>query len=611
MKSANARTSANGRRPAQRKPDLVPPSTERLERSILGGIADDPSLYGVAADLGLRPEHLSLSAHRTIFACMTNVAEQGDQVELPAIIRELERQGKLEAVGDVPYVSGLSDGVVASRSSLERDINLLLERQALRDFCRAAEELFEHGSQSRTKIGDFVNAAKRKLLALEATMDGRRHLRKTLGVLDGGALLNQIGAFIDHYVLLKPAQRDVLSLWVMHTHAFAAADATPYIAVISAEKRSGKTRLLEVAAQLVANPWLTARVSAAVLARKIEDNGPTLLLDESDTAFHSDKEYAEALRGILNSGHRRGGVTSLCVGKGAEITFKDFPTFGPKMIAGIGQLPDTVSDRSIPIQLRRKAPGEGRVERFRFRAVEAQAKPLRDAVASWANAKLPDLCDCRPILPEALNDRQQDGAEPLLAIADLAGDTWPERARAALIEVFGGSVPDDSVRVRLLADVLTVFEETGVARLSSEDLKNALLKMETSPRAEWNHGKPLTPTSLARLLKPFEIFPKTLRIGTATPKGYELSFFTDSWKRYLPNASLCTLMSPSQPQHPPQGSIHEGEAHVSNPQHAGGVAVSKHSDSPIFTGLVAAVVSQSAGTAREDVRGKRRVVEEL
>jgi len=38
---------------------------------------------------------------------------------------------------------------------------------------------------------------------------------------------------------------------------------------------------------------------------------PTLLLDESDAAFARDKEYSEALRAVLNSGHSRGGVASM------------------------------------------------------------------------------------------------------------------------------------------------------------------------------------------------------------------------------------------------------------------------------------------------------------
>ena len=90
---------------------------------------------------------------------------------------------------------------------------------------------------------------------------------------------------------------------------------------------------------IVARPWLTARTSAAALVRKVDADRPTLLLDESDAAFGAEKEYAEALRGILNSGYKRSGRASLCVGKGADLSVKDFSTFCPKAIAGIGRLP--------------------------------------------------------------------------------------------------------------------------------------------------------------------------------------------------------------------------------------------------------------------------------
>jgi hypothetical protein len=98
-------------------------------------------------------------------------------------------------------------------------------------------------------------------------------------------LLTEIARFLCRYVVLTSPQADALALFVAHTHAFEAAEATPYIAITSAEKRSGKTRLLEVLETLVARPWLTGRVTAAVLARKVDAECPTLLLDESDAAF--------------------------------------------------------------------------------------------------------------------------------------------------------------------------------------------------------------------------------------------------------------------------------------------------------------------------------------
>ena len=140
-------------------------------------------------------------------------------------------------------------------------------------------------------------------------------------------------------------------MWAAHTHALDASRVTPYLAISSAEAGSGKTLLLEALAMIVPRPWLTGRTTAAVLPRKVEKVCPMLLLDESDTAFRGDKDYAAALHGILNSGYKRSGTTTLCVGQGANIDFRDFSTFSPKAFAGIAKLPDTIRTRSFPIRL--------------------------------------------------------------------------------------------------------------------------------------------------------------------------------------------------------------------------------------------------------------------
>jgi hypothetical protein len=408
--------------------------------------------------------------------------------------------------------------------------------------------------------------------------------------LDGGEILQEIVSMIRRFVGVSGAQADAIALWTLHTHGIAAADATPYLAITSAEKQSGKTRLLELLALLVSKPWLTGRVTAACLVRKIDAQGPTLLLDESDAAFNSDKEYAEALRGVLNTGHRRGGQASCCVGQGSGITFRDFQTFCPKAIAGIGKLPDTVADRSIPIRLKRKAPGEP-VERFRRRTVEGGAKPVRERAAIWAGARGNALRELRPELPDALSDRQQDGCEPLLALADAAGGEWPARARAAVMEILGGAAAEDqSTGVRLLADIRDIFEVTGSDKLRSQELKNSLVEIETSPWGESNRGKPITEIGLSRLLKPYEISPRTIRLKSGTFKGYLKESLADAWSRYLPPV---VLNSGYDPSHPSQVSAFARGTQVFDPQPKPHVTAQKSDGSPIDMPLVTFVSVQA------------------
>lgn len=370
--------------------------------------------------------------------------------------------------------------------------------------------------------------------------------------VDGSTVLDEVFGYIGRFVSLSESQARVVALWVCHTYAFSAAIATPYLAITSAEKQSGKTRLLEVLDTLVLNPWLTGKVTAAVLIRKVDAEHPTLLLDESDAAFGGDKEYSEALRGVLNTGHRRGGKASCCAGQGASISYRDFSTFCPKAIAGIGKLPDTVADRAIPIRLKRAAPGEN-VERFRLRDINSDAARLREQIEAWCTTVAEQLNAARPDLPDALSDRQQDGAEPLLAIADVAGGEWPQLARVAVIQLCAEALAsDDSIGKLLLTDIRQAFEALRTDRLPSAALVRELVENESSPWSEWSHGKPLTPAGLARLLRPYRIAPHSIRVEDKTPKGYEREDFQDTFRRYLPVEATPPAPSPTSQGATPQ-----------------------------------------------------------
>jgi hypothetical protein len=357
--------------------------------------------------------------------------------------------------------------------------------------------------------------------------------------INGYLVLEKLLRFISRFVFLNRSQVVVVTLWVVHTFTFESFDATPYLAITSAEKQSGKSRLLEILEIVVPRPWLTGRVTAAVLARKVDAESPTLLLDETDASFGSGGEYAETLRGVLNTGHRRGGKTSCCVRQGDDFTYEDFSTYCPKALAGIGRLPNTIEDRSISIRLRRAAPGEV-IERFRRRNIQEEVDALRKELEAWCAEILPQLIDARPQLPDELTDRQQDAVEPLLAIAEAAGGEWPQIARAAVIDLGReGQRDDESVGFQLLSDIRRVFKTRNIDRLPSVELAAVLAGIETSPWCEWSNGRPLNAHRLAKLLKPFGIQPEVTRIGDKTPRCYLRATFEDAFRRYLRDDTPC------------------------------------------------------------------------
>jgi hypothetical protein len=364
--------------------------------------------------------------------------------------------------------------------------------------------------------------------------------------VDGAQLLDEIVLYTRRFVVMSTHQLVAVALFVVHTHALDAADTTPYIAATSAEKRSGKTRLLEVLELVVRKPLPTANISDAALFRTVAEFRPTLLFDEVDAIFGAKARDREDLRGMLNAGYRRG-ASVYRMGGGNNTELQKFPVFCSKVFAGIGRLPDTVADRSIPIRLERRTSDEP-IERFRRREVSASAEQLRERIEHWAAAHIDELSAARPPLPDELDDRAQDVWEPLLAIADSAGGDWPAKTRAAALALSTGDErEDDSLTARLLADICQVFEETDEERFKTADLILRLCAIEESPWGDF-YGKTITPQGLSKLLRPHRIKTMPVKVEGKTVRGYKVEQFTEAFRRVLGVTGVTgvTSLYPSQ-----------------------------------------------------------------
>jgi putative DNA primase/helicase len=364
--------------------------------------------------------------------------------------------------------------------------------------------------------------------------------------VDGGALLDDIVAMLKRFLVVDETARVAIALWVLFAHCIDVADHSPRLVFKSPVKRCGKTRALNIVARLVPRALPTASTTVAALFRVIEQNKPTLLIDEADTFLTT----SEDLRGLLNTGHGRDTPFIRAVPAGDDFTVRAFRTFSAVAIALIGKLPDTIEDRSIAVVMRRRRPDES-VERLHLRGhVGAELEALARQAARWAADHIGELDaaatgELDPDMPKELNDRAEDNWRMLLIIAERIGGEWPRRARmAAIAQSAGGADDSEDIKTLLLADIRDLFEarrqtatnssDPDVDKLSSAAIVNDLVKMEERPWPEMGKsGKPLTQRGLARLLGFFKIKPGTIRLGDVTAKGYERKDFGDAWQRYL------------------------------------------------------------------------------
>jgi putative DNA primase/helicase len=347
--------------------------------------------------------------------------------------------------------------------------------------------------------------------------------------VEGAALLTALATSARRYLVLPKHADTVLALWVVFTYCLEAAHAAPILAIVSPEKRCGKSTLLDWLARLVQRPLATSNILPAALFRSIEKWRPTLLIDEADTFLKDNEE----LRGILNSGHTRGSAYVIRT-VGDEHEPRQFSTWGAKAISLIGKLPDTLADRAIAIEMRRKLPAE-RVHKLRGTAERDSLDQLARQCARFAADSMLALRKSEPNLPDQLNDRAADSWAPLLAIAHVAEGDWPNRARATA-SVLTDETPDgDSLKVELLRDIWLLFDDRQTEQLSSSDIVDGVAKDVDRPWCEFNRGKQMTPRQLARLLSPFNIVSNTVRFADGkTLKGYRLEDFKDAFARYLP-----------------------------------------------------------------------------
>ena len=101
--------------------------------------------------------------------------------------------------------------------------------------------------------------------------------------VDGDDLLDQLVELFHRYLALPKGGAELLALWVAHAHAFDLFQITPRLALLSPERRCGKTTTLSLLSRLVPRPLPAANITAAAVFRTVEAAKPTLLLDEADT----------------------------------------------------------------------------------------------------------------------------------------------------------------------------------------------------------------------------------------------------------------------------------------------------------------------------------------
>lgn len=259
-------------------------------------------------------------------------------------------------------------------------------------------------------------------VTMEAPMSNDGIIRYLQGATVNGSqlLANLENLFRTHAKFQLDSTPSLLAHWVLGGYLYMAFPTYPYLWITSAEKQSGKTRVLELLASVsfrTKDTWVDP--SQAVIYRSIDQLGQVVIIDEFE---RSRDDTRAAMLTILNAGFRRGAMVPRC--NSNDLSIEYYNSYCPKVFAALKDVPDTLASRSIPFRMFPKKKQDG-VQPFSSTRLEKELRSFRDHLAIWAlnNARSCAELVVKPAelgVPDCLDDRAADYMAPLFSVAKVA-----------------------------------------------------------------------------------------------------------------------------------------------------------------------------------------------
>lgn len=345
---------------------------------------------------------------------------------------------------------------------------------------------------------------------------------------------------------------DLLALWAAHTHVAMETYTTPRLVLDSAMPGSGKTTVLEHLQRLCVRPIQAASISSpALLARMLDREMRTILIDEVDRSLDPKKPGVEDLIAILNSGYKRGATRPVLVpGRGGEWDVAEMTTYSPVAMAGNAPaLPDDTRSRCIRVLLMPDLYGT--VESSDWEEIEPTAVEIGESLAAALDRFRDDVRTIRPPLPAGCVGRMKEKWHPLARVAAVAGGRWPSTVDSLInrdLEDFAMEREEGLMKlppaVVLLRDLHSIWGEHELF-IATPTLIGRLVALNPEYWGDGSaYGRQLTAQRLGRMLT--QSAKVRASRDSAKARGYTRSSFLRVWRQL----GIAPSTEPSEPVEP-------------------------------------------------------------
>ena len=324
--------------------------------------------------------------------------------------------------------------------------------------------------------------------------------------------LNSIIKLNKTFIVANDHIHNILAIWIAHTYTWQKFQFTPYLNIWSPERESGKSTVFSWLKLLSKNPFMTSGATASVIVRIVNQKKPTLLFDEVDAIFGSNRNHSPDQKEIiafLNAGFEHGGVTHKSNKNNHQP--EEFDAFCPKAFASIGAdvLPAPTRSRSIHIPMARKTK-EDKSERNTKRNRDKHQKTI-DQIIKDLNEWSEDTACFEQVLdlPEELTDRGHDIYEPLFQIAYDAGADWLETFTETAKYMSSKKSNVIERKTELLIDCHKLIKDRDDEyHYTTTNLINALCSQDFADSGwdVYHNGNQIHPRTLKQMLGEYQIY---------------------------------------------------------------------------------------------------------
>lgn len=142
----------------------TPPHNLDAERSVLGSILLDNEVYA-SLEGKLGPEHFYKEGHRKVWRAIERLFRRAEPMDLVTLAEELRQSGDLEAVGSVPYLIGLAEGVPTAAYA-DSYATIVREKAVLRDLISASGTILQAAYEQAAPLEQVLDQAESAIFEL-------------------------------------------------------------------------------------------------------------------------------------------------------------------------------------------------------------------------------------------------------------------------------------------------------------------------------------------------------------------------------------------------------------------------------------------------------------